>query len=76
MVHSEINAIVSSKQNLYNAWLFSTHSPCRECAKSIITAGIKKVVYRHSYKNDDHEFVMRFLNSCGVKTMHCDATVK
>ena len=66
MVHAEINAIAASRQDLRNSSIYSTHSPCRECAKAIITAGIKKVTFRHSYKNDDHEFVEKFLTSCGV----------
>lgn len=72
MVHAELNAIAASRQDLRNSSLFSTHSPCRECAKAIITAGIKKVTYAHSYKNDDHEFVEKFLKSCGVLTEHKD----
>lgn len=66
MVHAEINAIVASRQDLRNSSLYSTHSPCRECAKAIVTAGIKKVIYKQSYKNDDHEFVEKFLKSCRV----------
>jgi dCMP deaminase len=74
MVHAEMNAIVSSKQNLQSATMFSTHSPCRECAKAIITAGIKNVIFKNSYKNDDHEFVAKFLKSCGVKVSHFHGT--
>ncbi len=66
MIHAEINAIATSRQDLRNASLYSTHSPCRECAKAIITAGIKKVSYKHSYQNDDAQFVRNFLASCGV----------
>ncbi len=70
MVHAEINAIATSKHDLRNASLYSTHSPCRECAKAIITAGIKKVTFLNSYKNDDAEFVEKFLASCGLIVEH------
>lgn len=70
MVHAEINAIASSRQDLRGSSLYSTHSPCRDCAKAIITAGIKKVVFRNAYKNDDHEFVEKFLSSCGIEVEH------
>lgn len=66
IVHAELNAIASSRQDLRGATLFSTHSPCQECAKAIVTAGIKKVVFQTTYQNDDHEFVAQFLNTCAV----------
>jgi dCMP deaminase len=70
MVHAEINAIAASRQDLRSSTLYCTHSPCRECAKAIITAGVKRVTYRKAYKNDDHLFVENFLTSCGVIVSH------
>lgn len=75
MVHAEINAIAASRQDLRNSTLYSTHSPCRECAKAIITAGVKKVIFNQAYKNDDHEFVEKFLLSCGVQVSHLASSV-
>lgn len=66
MVHAEINAIAASRQDLRNSSLYCTFSPCRDCAKAIITAGIKKVVFKTAYKNEDYEFVMNFMRSCGL----------
>jgi dCMP deaminase len=66
MVHAEINAIASSRQDLRGATLYCSYSPCRECTKAIITAGIKKVVFRNAYLNEDYDFVMKFMNSCGI----------
>ncbi|RDB36910.1 deoxycytidylate deaminase [Spirobacillus cienkowskii] len=70
MVHAEVNAIAASRQDLRGSTLYCTFSPCRDCAKAIITAGIKNVVFKNSYNNDDYLFVMNFLNSCGVATKH------
>ena len=70
MVHGEINAIAACRQDLRSSTLYSTHSPCRDCAKAIITAGVKKVVYLNSYVNDDHDFVEKFLMSCGLAVVH------
>lgn len=70
MVHAEMNAIAASRQDLRNSSLFVTWSPCRDCAKAIITAGIRNVVYRHEYRNEDFEFVMNFLKTCGVAVRH------
>jgi len=67
VVHAEINAIAASRQDLRNSILYCTYSPCRDCAKAIITAGIKEVVFKIAYENDDYEFMLKFLRSCGVK---------
>lgn len=69
MVHAELNAIASSRQDLRNSYLYTTHSPCRECAKAIVTAGIRRVTFGHAYKNDDSEFVVEFLKSCRVEVV-------
>lgn len=45
IVHSESNAIVSSKQDLSGYTLYTSLFPCNECAKLIIQAGISKIIY-------------------------------
>ncbi len=72
MIHAEINAIATSRQDLRNASLYCTHSPCRDCSKAIITAGIRRVCFVHSYANDDSEFVEKFLKSCGIEVCSLD----
>ncbi len=67
IVHAEINAIAASRQDLRNSSLYCTYSPCRDCAKAIITAGIKNVVFQTAYKNEDYDFVMNFMRSCGLE---------
>ena len=46
VVHAELNAILNSADSLRDTILYVTLSPCRECAKAIIQAGIKMVIYR------------------------------
>lgn len=67
MVHAEINAIASSRQDLRGSTLYCTWSPCRDCAKAVITAGIARVVFRKAYKNDDFTFVLDLLTRCGIE---------
>lgn len=44
--HAELNAILNSNQmSLKDCTLYVTLFPCNECAKAVIQAGIKKVVY-------------------------------
>lgn len=45
VVHAEPNAILNATTSLVNATLYVTLFPCNECAKLIIQAGIKEVVY-------------------------------
>lgn len=54
VVHAERNAILNCKgTKLDGTTIYVTLFPCNECAKSIIQAGIKKVVYLRMYKHDE-----------------------
>ncbi len=45
VVHAEKNAIYNSSNKTTDTTLFVTLFPCNECAKDIIQAGIKSIVY-------------------------------
>jgi dCMP deaminase len=56
VLHAEANAITKvakSHNSSEGATLYVTSSPCVECAKLIIQAGIKRVVYCDEYHNTD-----------------------
>ncbi|MBQ8449348.1 MAG: dCMP deaminase family protein [Bacteroidaceae bacterium] len=56
VLHAEANAITKiarSNNNSDGATLYVTASPCIECAKLIIQAGIKRVVYAEKYRLTD-----------------------
>ena len=56
VLHAEANAIsklARSNNNSEGATLYITASPCLECAKLIIQAGIKRVVYGEPYRIAD-----------------------
>ncbi|MDR3219653.1 MAG: dCMP deaminase family protein [Dysgonamonadaceae bacterium] len=56
VLHAEANAITKiacSNNNSKDATLYVTASPCIECAKLIIQAGIKRVVYSEKYRLTD-----------------------
>jgi dCMP deaminase len=53
VLHAEANAITKvarSSNSSENATLYVTASPCIECAKLIIQAGITRVVYGEKYR--------------------------
>lgn len=56
VLHAEANAITKvarSNNSSDGATLYVTASPCIECAKLIIQAGIKRVVYGEEYRIRD-----------------------
>ena len=56
VLHAEANAITKvakSGNSSQGATLYVTASPCLECAKLIIQAGIKRVVYKDEYRLTD-----------------------
>lgn len=56
VLHAEANAITKvakSSNSSEGATLYVTASPCIECAKLIIQAGIRRVVYSEKYRYTD-----------------------
>ena len=54
-VHAELNCICFAAKygiKTEGATMYITHSPCLDCAKAIINAGIKKVIYLEKYYLD------------------------
>lgn len=50
--HAEMNAIINAARagvSLKGSMMFSTMEPCYDCAKAIVNAGIKSVVYLNDY---------------------------
>lgn len=45
VTHAELNAILNYRGSLEGAKLYVSLFPCNECAKAIIQAGIKTVIY-------------------------------
>ena len=69
VLHAEANAITKvarSTQTCENATLYITLSPCKECSKLILQAGIKKLVYVDHYKDDDG---IKFLKNHGIEIL-------
>ncbi len=56
VLHAEANAITKvakSNNSSDGATLYVTSSPCMECSKLIIQAGIKRVVFYEQYRLDE-----------------------
>lgn len=74
VLHAEANAITKvakTNQSSEGATLYITASPCIECAKLIIQAGIQKVVYGDQYRSVEG---LDLLRRAGVETEYIDIT--
>ena len=68
--HSELNAILNYRRgSLEGAKLYVTLFPCNECAKAIIQAGIKTLVYDDDKDKDTPSVIAskRMLDAAGVR---------
>ena len=70
VLHAEANAITKlarSSNNSDGSTLYVTASPCIECAKLIIQAGIKRVVYAEKYRLEDG---VALLQRAGIEVIY------
>ncbi|MCW3160956.1 deoxycytidylate deaminase [Chryseobacterium oryctis] len=77
VLHAEANAILklaASTQSAKDATLYLTLSPCKECSKLILQAGITRLVYINEYSDDDgisflrnHDIEIIQISDCELK---------
>ena len=70
VLHAEANAITKiarSNNSSEGATLYVTASPCIECAKLIIQAGIKRVIYSEKYRLEDG---LELLKRAGIEVVY------
>ncbi len=68
-VHAEQNAIIQAAKigvSVQGATLYCTHQPCVICAKMIINAGIKKVIFEQGYPD---KFSMEMFEEAGIEVL-------
>lgn len=66
VLHAEANAILKvarTTNNANGATLYLTNSPCKDCSKLVLQAGIKRLVYLHKYKDESG---LAFLEKAGL----------
>ncbi len=69
VLHAEANAILKvarSANNAKDSTLYITLSPCKECCKLILQAGITRMVYIDEYKDRTG---VDFLNEAGLQVV-------
>ena len=74
VLHAEANAITKvacSHNSSMGATMYVTTSPCIECSKLIIQAGIKRVVYNNKYHTLDG---VELLERAGIEVVFLDTS--
>ncbi len=71
-IHAEANALVQAAAHgtaVFGASLFLTNSPCYDCFKMIVNAGITEVIYKNFYMSryEASERVLRLAKKAKVK---------
>jgi len=72
VLHAEANAITkvaASNNNSSGSTIYITSSPCIECAKLIIQAGIKRVVFSERYHSEEG---LQLLERAGIIIEHIE----
>lgn len=70
VLHAEANAILklaSSTQSAKGATLYLTLSPCKECSKLVLQAGISRLVYINEYSDVEG---VNFLKNHGIEVVN------
>lgn len=52
-IHSEVDAICNAREDLRGTAIYVTRYPCEACARAIVSAGIKNVIYGRKQKISD-----------------------
>ena len=79
MVHAELNAILNaSGRDLRGSRLYVALFPCNECAKAIIQAGVREVLYlSDKYASSEATRASkRMLDSAGVQYRQLEPKTK
>jgi dCMP deaminase len=74
VLHAEANAILKvakSTNNCKGATLYLTLSPCKDCSKLVLQAGITRVVFKDSYKDTAG---IDFLKDAGIELIQIENT--
>ncbi len=75
-VHAEQNALINALNNkidVKDSILYLTKQPCIICAKMLINAGVKKIIYLKSYPDKYSE---KLLREAGIKLYKYEGELK
>lgn len=65
VIHAEMNVLLYSQSKFEDTILYITTSPCKNCLKALAAANVKKIIYKHEYK--DIEDVQKIANELNIE---------
>lgn len=68
-LHAESNAIDYAGTDAKDSTLYCTATPCYECAKRIVNAGIVRVVIREMYNSQNTDLSLSLLEKAGIQVL-------
>lgn len=78
VIHAEMNAVLYARRDLRGCRVYTTHSPCENCLKHMLQAGIRVVVYedasivRDRYTVEQKEAIHNLLRATNALCMTMD----
>jgi len=73
-IHAELNAVIWAARTgiaIENSTAYVTHSPCVQCTKNLIAAGIKRIVYAETYYQTENQIALTsFVRENGIDIKH------
>jgi dCMP deaminase len=69
-IHAETNAIIQAALHgvsTRGATCYVTHFPCINCTKTLINAGVERIVYLTAYRPDEN--ALAFIEGAGVEAV-------
>lgn len=70
-IHAEMNALLQCAKygtTTADSTIYVTHFPCLQCAKAIIQAGVKRIIYATDYRNN--EYAATLFAQSGISVQH------
>lgn len=64
--HAEINALLFCADITKVERIYTTHAPCKSCAKAILTSSCKEVIYKNLYNSIHDTDVAKMFSLLGV----------
>ena len=77
IIHAELDALskCSNLNELKDATIYVTLFPCVQCAKTLVSFGIKKIVYGEYRKPETVDCAKRLLEKCGIEMISFDELI-
>ena len=65
-VHAEMNAWNNRTKDVQDFILYSTIFPCHNCAKQLVAANVKKIIFKSSYSKEEMPGTLEYFFESGV----------